>query len=639
MPTHDAPAGFSPPPTDTTRPTLSGNFGMAASTHWLATATAQSVLERGGNAADAAVAAGFVLHVVEPHLNGPAGDLVGLINGSDAPPRVLVGQGPAPAGASIEEFTSRGITEVPGAGALAAAVPGAVPAWLHLLAGRGTWDITEVLHYAIDIAERGHPAGPGLTAVIGRMSDHFTEHWPASAAIWLPDGQVPQPGDTIRMPGYAATLRRLLTDADHAAPRPDPDAPPGRAGRKGDRLARIEAVRRSWQQGWVAQALAAAAAGPHRHSDGHDHAGVITVADQAEFAVTEEDPVHLDFRGMRIFKAGAWSQGPVLLQALAILDHFDDDRLDPSTELGAHTVIEVLKLALADRDAYYGSHADPEVVAALLSREYAAERAALVTERASTQWRPGQLPGITRWTPPTAGTTDQPEAPSSPATGEPTVRPDGVTRGDTCHLDVIDEAGNMIAVTPSGGWLQSNPAVPELGFPLGTRLQMTWLDPASPSRLAPGHRPRTTLSPTIFATAELFSATMESRRYRMASEVEAVGTPGGDQQDQWQLLYLLRRLVGGYSPQQAIDAPALHTTAMISSFWPRTRSAAGVIAESRLGEDVIAGLRRRGHEVTVAEPWSLGRLSAIRRSGKGPGQLTFLAAANSRGGQGYASGR
>lgn len=602
---------------------------MAASTHWLATATAQSVLERGGNAFDAAVAGGFVLHIVEPHLNGPAGDLVGIVAEAGGEPVVLNGQGPAPAGATIEAMRGLGLDHMPGAGALAAAVPGSVPAWLHLLATRGTWDVADVLAPAIDLAEHGHAVSEGVCGVIARMAEHFVEHWPDSADTWMPGG-VPEPGEVITNAAYAATLRRLLAEADTvAAPSGGPEQIPagdaadgGEPDRETTRRARIDAVRGAWQEGFVAEALATAAAVPHRHSDGGDHAGVITVADQAGFRAGDVRPIHLDVRGVRIHKAGAWAQSPVLLQALAILGQFGDADLDPGTARGAHTIIEALKLALADRDAYYGAGCQPSTLEVLLSDDYAADRARQITDRASEQWRPGAVPGVSPFRPNAADELSAGTQTSNPATGEPTVRPNGDTRGDTCHLDVVDRDGNLVSITPSGGWLQSNPTVAELGFPLGTRLQMTWLDPESPSALRPGEQPRTTLSPTMLS--------------RDGHVVEALGTPGGDQQDQWQLLYLLRTLVGGYTPQQAIDAPAFHTTAMISSFWPRERTAAGVVVESRLGDEVIAGLRERGHDVTVAPAWSLGRLSAV---GRDPETGRVWAAANPRGAQGYAAGR
>jgi gamma-glutamyltranspeptidase/glutathione hydrolase len=199
----------------------------------------------------------------------------------------------------------------------------------------------------------------------------------------------------------------------------------------------------------------------------------------------------------------------------------------------------------------------------------------------------------------------------------------GEVRGDTCHLDVVDRWGAMVSVTPSGGWLQSSPVIPELGFALGTRLQMTWLEDGLPSTLTPGRRPRTTLTPTLVLDDE-------------GRPVTAVGSPGGDQQDQWQLLYLLRTLVGGWSPQAAIDAPAFHTTSSPGSFWPRDREPGGAVVEDRLGDDVIAGLARRGHRISRAGDWSLGRLSAV---GIDHARGVLWGAANPRGMQGYAVGR
>ena len=597
---------FTDPPLFLTRPVLRGSFGMAASTHWVSTAVAQSVLERGGNAFDAAVAAGFVMHVVEPHLNGPGGDLVALIAPVDADVAVVVGQGPAPAKASIEHYRSLGLDSVPGSGALAAAVPGAVEAWLWMLREHGTWEIADVLAYAIHYAEVGQPLVPQACQTIATMAEHFKRHWPTSADLWLIDGRAPEPGTVMRNPAYATTLRRLLA-----------------AAARGTREERIDAVRHEWKRGFVAEEAAACAAQVHRHSDGGDYAGVLEAADFAGFDAGAEQPVTLDFRGYQVCKAPFWTQGPVLLQALAILDNFDDADLDPSTERGVHTIVEALKLAMADRDAYYGDvAADDELLRYLISPEYAKTRAALISEVASGEFRPGGIPGVTPFLPPLREPTPAEEYRPALGTGEPTVRPAGAMNGDTVHLDVVDRWGNMIAATPSGGWLQSNPTMPGLGFCLGTRLQMTWLDPQSPSALTPGKRPRTTLTPTILS--------------RDGKAVSALGSPGGDQQDQWQLSYLLRTIGGGYTPQQAIDAPMFHTTALIGSFWPRPWTRRGVVVEERLGAEVIEGLRRRGHDVTVSGPWSLGRLSAV---GRDPETGLLSAAANPRGMQGYAAGR
>lgn len=599
---------YTPPPHFTTRPTLEGSFGMVASTHWIATAVGQSVLERGGNAFDAAVAGAFVLHVVEPHLNGPGGDMTGIFATAEDPshPVVMMGQGPAPAAATIEYYRSEGLDMIPGAGALAAAVPGAVDSWLNLLEHHGTWEIGDVLDYAIHYADNGHPILQRTVGAIENVKDLFVDHWPTSAEHWIPNGRVPEPGELVVNKKYAEVLRRLVSVG---------------AG-EDNRELRIQAARREWKTGFVAQAIAGFVTQPHRHSTGGEHAGVMTVADIAAFDAHFEDPVTIDFRGYRIAKTNAWGQGPVLLETLKILEGFDDERLDPSSELGAHTIIEALKLAMADRDTYYGD--DDVDLDWLLSEEYATIRRSAITEAASLEFRPGPKRDGTMPTfrPPLQVEGRDKEELVKAGIGEPTVQKNGVNNGDTCHIDVVDQWGNMIAATPSGGWLQSSPTIPDLGFCLGTRLQMMWLDDTAPSALQPGKRPRTTLTPTLIS--------------KDGQPIIAMGSPGGDQQDQWQLLLILRLLVGGYTAQQAIDAPALHTTALAGSFWPRTWVPGGAVAENRIGEDVIQGLRARGHDVTTAGDWALGRLSCVIRE---PATGRLMAAANPRGAQGYAAGR
>lgn len=632
---------FVTPDEFTTRPTLEGTFGMSASTHWIATAASQAVLERGGNAFDAATAAAFVLHVVEPHLNGPAGDMTGLFATAEDPgtPVVMMGQGSAPAGATIEHYTALGLELVPGAGALASAIPAAVDAWLLLLQEHGTWELADVLEFAIAYADEGHPVLARTCGQIAAVKDLFTEHWPTSAALWMPEGRVPEPGEIIRNPEYAQVLRDLLAAGEGRDSRED----------------RIAAAREEWRTGRVARLASEFVRTPHRHSDGGDYAGVLTEEDFAGSSARFDEAATIEFRGYTIAKVGTWSQGPVLLEALRILDGFEDERLDPSTEIGAHTIIEALKLALSDRDVHFGDN-DLDL-AELLSEEYIAQRRALIGDTASAEFRPGTPGGRAGHLPPlvtadefaarfggdtTAAGGGEPTVPGASGgasavakafaggsghmfavtDAEPGADGSGAVRGDTCHIDVVDRWGNMISATPSGGWLQSSPAVPGLGFCLGTRLQMTWLDEDSAQPLTPGRRPRTTLSPTLIL--------------KDGKPVIALGTPGGDQQDQWQLLLVLRLIVGGYEPQEAIDAPALHTTSMAGSFWPRTWTPGGVVVEDRLGDDVIAGLEKRGHVVTRAGDWALGRLSCVTRD---PETGLMTAGANPRGAQGYAVGR
>lgn len=595
--------------TFTTRPTLQGTFGMVSSTHWLASQSAMGILERGGNAFDAAVTAGFVLHVVEPHLNGPGGEVPAIVaTAQDPRPKVLCGQGPAPAGATIAHFRSLGMDLIPGAGPLAAAVPGAVDAWLLLLREHGTLTLAEVLEPAIGYAAAGHPLVGRVGDTVAAVRSLFEEHWPTSAALWLRGGRPPVAGEMVTNPAYADTLRRLV-EAGQAA--------------GADREAQIEAARRAWSTGFVADAIDTFSRRPFQDSSGRAHAGLVTGADLAEYSATWETPTTVDWQGYSVAKTGFWGQGPVLLQALATLDALDDPgRSDPATAAGVHAQVEALKLAFADREAWYGDGVDvPDK--ALLSPQYARERAALIGDRASAELRPGRpdgaqprlpahvRPGAVR----RAGPTDA-------TTGEPTVQSDGVTRGDTCHVDVVDRWGNMISATPSGGWLQSSPTIPALGFPLGSRLQMFWLEEGLASSLAPGRRPRTTLSPTMV--------------HRDGEPVLACGTPGGDQQDQWQLPFLLRHLVGGQSLQEAIDAPAWHTLSLPGSFYPRDMEPGVLVVEDRLDEDVRAALRAYGHEVRVTDGWSLGRLCAVTRD---PATGVLAAGANPRGMQGYACGR
>ncbi|MEV0266824.1 gamma-glutamyltransferase [Streptomyces sp. NPDC050617] len=597
----------------TTRPTLQGTFGMVSSTHWLASQSAMAVLEDGGNAYDAAVAAGFVLHVVEPHLCGPAGEVPMILAPAGGPVRVLCGQGPAPAGASIEHYTGLGLELVPGTGPLAAAVPGAFDAWMLLLRDHGTKHLADVLKYAIGYAEDGHAPVERVGETVASVRELFETEWTDSAALYLPDGEPPAPGRLFRNPALAATWRRLIAEAEAAGT---------------DRVAQIDAARQVWRAGFVAEALVAAAARPAMDTSGERHAGTLTAADLAAYEATYEDPVTYDWNGWTLCKAGPWSQGPVFLQQLALLP----DDLVYGTPEYVHTLIEGGKLAMADREAWYGDAADVPLDT-LLSDGYNAGRRALIGERASYELRPGSPDGRT---PRLSGHTTAVAAGdegfdalglAGTGAGEPTVARDGLTHGDTCHLDIVDRWGNMVAATPSGGWLQSNPVIPELGFPLGTRLQMAWLDPNLPNSLTPGRRPRTTLTPSL--------------ALRDGVPVLAFGTPGGDQQDQWSVHFFLavalrERVRGGLDLQGAIDAPNWHQDSFPGSFYPRAMVPGSVTVESRIGAEVIEELRRRGHAVTVGEPWSEGRLCAVARD---PQTGVVSAAANPRGMQGYAVGR
>jgi gamma-glutamyltranspeptidase / glutathione hydrolase len=593
----------------TTRPTLQGTFGMVSTTHWIASQAAMGVLERGGNAFDAAVTAGFVLHVVEPHLNGPGGEVPAIVATADDPsPTVLCGQGPAPSGATIEHFRSLGMELVPGSGPLAAAVPGAVDAWLLMLRDHGTLTLEEVLEPAIGYAEHGHPLVGRVSDTVATVRDLFEQDWHTSAELWLHEGKPPAPGSAFRNPAYARTLRRLVEESKAVG---------------SPREAQVDAARTAWSEGFVAEAVDEFSRRPFRDSSGGRHPGLVTGADMAAFSASWEEPVTLDWEGWTVAKTQSWGQGPVLLQTLATLAALDDDEaLDPSTARGIHAQTEALKLAFADREAWYGDSGDVPVKT-LLSAEYARERAALVGPEASADLRPGSPDGrVPRLSTYVQRLTGRRTDLADVTTGEPTVQTDGVTRGDTCHVDVVDRWGNMVSATPSGGWLQSSPTIPELGFPLGSRLQMFWLEEGLSSSLAPGRRPRTTLSPTMV--------------HRDGVPYLACGTPGGDQQDQWQLLFLLRHLSAGQSLQEAIDAPMWNTASLPASFYPRDMEPAVLVMEDRVDADAVEELEGKGHRVRLSGPWTLGRMCAVARD---PDTGTLSAGANPRGMQGYACGR
>ncbi|MFJ7076937.1 gamma-glutamyltransferase family protein [Streptomyces sp. NPDC098781] len=606
----------------TTRPTLQGTFGMVSSTHWLASQSAMAVLERGGNAYDAAVAGAFVLHVVEPHLNGPAGEVPILVAPAGGEVRVLCGQGVAPGGATVAHYRDLGLELVPGTGPLAAAVPGALDAWMLLLRDHGTRTLAEVLEYAIGYAEHGHAPVERVGETVETVRELFETEWTSSAEVYLPGGQPPRPGERLRNPALAATWKRLLAEVSGA----------------GDRVAQIEAAREVWRSGFIAEALVRQAGRPTMDTSGERHSGTLTAADLAGWSATYEAPATYDWNGWTLCKAGPWSQGPVLLQQLALLP---PELPSYGSAEYVHLLVEGCKLAMADREAWYGDAAEVPL-ADLLSDEYNAARRELVGDKASHDLRPGSPGGRAPRLSAHARVAAVEEAgfdalgvgeptvakrPTSPVPGEPDVRADGGTRGDTCHLDIVDRWGNMIAATPSGGWLQSNPVVPELGFPLGTRLQMTWLEEGLPNSLTPGRRPRTTLTPSI--------------ALRDGVPVMAFGTPGGDQQDQWQLHFFLAvalrgRVRGGLDLQGAIDAPNWHNDSFPGSFYPRGMRPGSVTVESRTDAGVVAELRRRGHDVTVGDAWSEGRLCAVARD---PATGVLSAAANPRGMQGYAVGR
>ncbi len=559
----------------TTRPEIEGTFGVVTSTHWIATAVGMATLEKGGNAFDAAVATAFTLQVVEPHLNGPGGDVPVIINAvRTGKTEVVCGQGPAPAKATIAHYKSLGLDMVPGTGLLA--------------------------------AREGHPLVERAHTTIATVQALFREHWPTSAAVYLPAGTVPETGALFANKTLAETYTRILREAESAG---------------GDRVAQIEAARKAWSQGFVAEAVDRfCRTQAVMDTSGEAHRGVLTGDDMARWHARVEPPLTYDYGRYTVCKAGPWAQGPVMLQQLALLKGFNLDRADPVSADFVHLLVECSKLAYADREKFYG---DPDFVevpmATLLSDAYNQDRRKLVTEEASLELRPGSVEGFGAVVK-LRREEGQRHAVGGMGAGEPTVGRIGEMRGDTVHFDIIDAAGNVVSATPSGGWLQSSPVIPELGFCLGTRAQMFWLEEGHPAALAPGKRPRTTLSPTL--------ALRDGEPYL------AWGSPGGDQQDQWTTQLFMRHVHAGMNLQEAIDAPAWHSEHFPISFWPRTARPGVLVVEGRLPQATVKELKRRGHVVEVDADWCEGRLTAASREGR-----RRRAAANPRGMQGYAAGR
>jgi gamma-glutamyltranspeptidase/glutathione hydrolase len=587
----------------TTRPELMGTFGMVTSSHWLASAAAMGALEKGGNAFDAVVTAGFVLQVVQPHMCGPAGEVPMIFSHrGHTPVRVLAGQGPAPAAATIAAYRDVGFEMTPGTGLMAATVPAAFDSWMLLLRDYGSLSLRDVLDPAIGYARNGHPILPAVADAIAAVRDIFVTEWPSSAEVYLAGGAAPKPKSLYPIKALAETYIRVITEAESAG---------------GNRERQIDRARKVWCEGFVAEAIDDfCRTAEVLDSSGRRHGGLLTGQDMAAWEAVYEPPLTYDYHGITIAKCGPWSQGPVMAQQLALLKGFDLGAMDPLGPDFVHTVTECAKLAFADREKFYG---DPDFAPVpmhvLLSDDYNDHRRQLVGDDASLDLRPGHVPGygaeeilVGR---PDGGVT---------GTGEPGATLEGQMRSDTVHIDCADRFGNMVAATPSGGWLQSSPAVPGLGFPLGTRAQMFWLAEDHPSGLAPGKRPRTTLSPSFALKA--------GRPWL------AFGTPGGDGQDQWPLTMLLRHLHYGLNLQEAVDLPQFQNFHFPNSFWPRDAALGVLELEGGIPEATAEELNARGHRVVRHPPWSMGRMMAVAKEGP-----ILKGAASSRFQQTYAIGR
>ncbi len=490
-----------------------------------------------------------------------------------------------------------------------------------LLRDHGTLPLADVLAPAIEYAGNGYPLLPAVARAIANVRDLFTDEWPSSGSLYLKDGAPPAPNELFRNAALAGTYARLVQKAETGGY---------------DRESQIDAARAAFYRGFVAQEINQFCAEKELvDSSGERHKGLLSFDDMANWSATYEESLTYGYQGYTVHKTGPWGQGPVFLQQLALLSGFDLGAMEPNGADFVHTIVECAKLAFADREAYYGDPDFSEVpMAALLSDAYNAERRKLVSAEASFDQRPGSIPGfedrITNAVPAATGAEPNPIG----GFGEPTManlsgaiisgaNVDGIkpaeAAGDTCHLDVIDREGNVVSATPSGGWLQSSPVIPDLGMSLTTRAQMFWLTEGVPGSLAPKKRPRTTLTPSIATRGD---------------EILAFGTPGGDQQDQWTLTFFLRHVHHGLNLQESIDSPLFHTRHFPSSFYPRTAAPGHIVVEDRLPEGTIAELEARKHIVERQGPWTIGRICAASKTNG-----ILKAAATPRLMQAYAVGR
>jgi gamma-glutamyltranspeptidase/glutathione hydrolase len=578
--------------TSATRPVIRGRHMVVSCGHYLAAVAGLRMQSLGGNAFDAGVAMVLAQSVLEFQSYGFGGEVPILVYAdAEGRPRAVNGNMRAPAAATSAWFRARGIELVPGDGFLGAGVCAVFDACVTVLDRYGRLTLADVLAPAIALAADGFPMYEGFRGTIVANEKRFREEWPTSADLFLPGGRIPEPGDTFRNPGLARTFERLVAAERDARG----------AGRSGA----LRAARDRFYKGDIAREIVKfQRENQFRDGNGFVSNGLLTDADFAEFDTRVEDPVTVSYRGLDVYKCGPWSQGPVFLQQLNLLEGFDLRAMGLNSAEYIHVVTEASKLAFADRERYYG---DPEFVdvplAGLLSKSYAAARRELIDRAlASREMRPGD--------PRTEGKGVLP-----PVAGR-------AWQAGTTGTRAVDADGNLFSATPSGGWFRSSPIIPGLGFCLGTRGQMFWVhDDEHPAALRPRKRPRTTLTPSLV---------MKDGRPHMV-----FGTPGGDQQDQWTLQFFLNTVDFEMDVQDAIDVPSFHSDHFPSSFWPREAFPGRLVVESAIPQDVRDDLAARGHEIKVALRGALNFTTAIRYD---PDRRLIEGGASHRGERNYALG-
>jgi len=561
----------------TTRPVVSGTQGVIAAGHPLVSMAGMRMLLAGGNAFDAAVAAGFAAAVVEPTASYTlCGECVALVyDARRRETQALSGQGTAPGLATIELFRKRGLDRIPtGPGSdahLSFTVPGAVDAYLTLLETLGTKTISEVLAPALHYAERGFPMYEYMHRLLAipETRSQFDVYPPGGTAVFYPGGRVPEVGEVFVQPALAGTLRKLVeVDAqgcDH-------------------RQAGIAAARQRFYRGDVAATIGAFS---------ERLGGLLRAGDLAGYHAGLESPVRMAFAGREIVAQGAWTQGPVLLQALGMLATLDLRALGHNSPRYIHVVTEALKLAFADRERYYGD-AGAVPLAELLSPAYARQRAALIRQDRAMPEAPSAGDPHGRG----AAGSARPVTPGARGTGVAAGGADGTT-----HIAAIDRDGNIVCLTPSGGVFRKSAFAPELGCTLSTRSEMFVLEDGHPNALTPGKRPRTTLVSYLICEAGVPTTT--------------VGCPGGDDQSQADLQIVLNLVVFGMNPQQAVEASRFSTQTLVNSFYPRAYRPGQLNVEPGIPESARAELRALGHSVSEIGACGIGAVVTRRDPASG----------------------
>ncbi|MFW6155040.1 MAG: gamma-glutamyltransferase family protein [Planctomycetota bacterium] len=579
------------------RPLIQSTRGAIVAGHYLASEAGMAMFRAGGNAVDAATAAGFALTVVMPHQNGLAGEAPMLVQAAGADEPVAVnGNGTAPAAATLAAYTDLGLDVIPGDGLLPAVVPAAPAAWIALLRRFGTLRLADVLAPAIARAADGFPMYDALHNLIAACADRFRRDWPSSAETFLtgPNGTAPPVGTIFRQPVLAATLRALAR-ADRRQRRRDSG---------------LRAAFDAFYRGRIARRIDRHCRRPVPDGTGTPHAGLLRADDLAAYDAQLERPVSAAYRGWRIYKCSSWCQGPAMLQTLKLLEGYDLPSMGHNTADYVHTITEAMKLAYADREFYYG---DPQFVRVpfrrLLSAAYARRRRGLIDPAAaSMDLRPGGM--------------DPLPAKDVRAVNARFGEPSGPEHGDTTAVHAVDASGTIVAVIPSGGWLQSSPVIEGVGCPLGTRGQLFSLAAGHPNAPAPGKRPRSTLTPSL--------AGRSRRRAQWA-----FGSPGGDCQDQWALQFFLNVTAFGMSAQAAVEAPTFWSAHWPNSFYPRTAAPGVLHVERRVPAAVRTELRRRGHRLRVEAEFAGGNAMAVAID---PATGVLRAAASPRYDAAYAMG-